>query len=393
MYIIRINMLFVAVVATIISSLFSCDSKEHFTIKGTVSNANGEMLYISNVGVEKTICLDSVKLRGKGSFEFYLPRPECYDFYRLRLGSKGRQITIAIDSVETVVVNTDAIHFADSCKIEGSPESVKIKELEALERALQEQVAYLIKNTSPAIGETRSAIYNLIFDFKRNVCNQYIVPGPNKASAYYTLFLRLNSEPIFDPLHNRFDSKCFSAVATSLNNIYPHATRAMHLYNVALKGMKTTRPNAVQDSLFISESKIKNVSLFDVELPDIDGDTISLTSLKGKVVLLDFTVYGDARISSRNLALRELYSEYKERGFEIYQVSFDADKHFWQVSAENLPWICVHDDNAFSSSYATLYRVEHVPTFFLINRENELVYRDEQVDDLKKTINVLLNNK
>lgn len=393
MYTYRINMLLVAVATTILSTLFSCDSKDSFTIKGTVSNANGKMLYISNIGVDRIVRLDSVKLKKNGTFEFSLPRPECYDFYRLGLGAKGRQITIAIDSVETVVVETDALHFADSCKIIGSLESVKIKELEKLEMALKEQVDYLIENTSPAIGETRSAIYNLIADFKRSICNEYIIPGPNKASAYYALFLRLNGEPIFDPLHNRFDSKCFSAVATSLNNIYPHATRAMHLYNVAVKGIKTTRPNVPKDTLYVSESKIKNVSLFDIELPNIDGDTISLTSLKGKVVLLDFTVYGDARISSRNLELRELYADYKERGFEIYQVSLDGDKHFWQISAENLPWICVHDENSFASSHAMLYRVDHIPTFFLINRENELVYRDEQVDDVRKTIETLLADK
>lgn len=393
MYLFRIRTLLVTVVTTILSTLFSCDSKENFTIKGSVSGADGEMLYITNIGIEKNTCVDSVKLSARGSFEFSLPRPECFDFYRLRLGKKSRQITVAIDSTETVVITANAANFADSCKIEGSPESVKIMELVVLERALQEQVSYLVTNSSPAIGETRSAIYNLISDFKRNICNQYIIPGSNKASAYYALFLRLNGEPIFDPIHNRFDSKCFSAVATSLNNIYPHATRAMHLYNVALKGMKTTRPNTQPDTLFIPESKIMNVSLFDIKLPDIDGDTVTLTSFKDKVVLLDFTIYGDARISSRNLALRELYGKYKERGFEIYQVSFDSDKHFWQISAENLPWVCVHDENAFASSYATLYRVDHIPTFFLINRANELVYRDEQIDDLEKVIESLLAEK
>lgn len=393
MYIPRFGNIFFILAATIISTIFSCDSKDNFTIKGSVAGGKGATIYLSNVGIQKTTVLDSIKLGSNGDFEFKQPRPECYDFYRLQLNRKGRQITIAIDSTETVTVNTDANNFADSCKIEGSEESIKIKELVELENALHKQVAHLIKNSSPAIGETRVAIYQLINEFKHNICNQYIIPGPNKASAYYALYLRLNGEPIFDPLHNRFDSKCFSAVATSLNNTHPHSTRAMQIYNTALKGMKATRPYSAKDTLFIPTSNVTTTGLFDIKLPDIDGDSLSLTSLKGKVVLLDFTIYSDAKIGVRNIELRELYEKYRKQGFEIYQISFDNDKHFWQLSAENLPWMCVHDEEAFASYYATLYRVDKIPTFFLINRENELVYRDEQITDLNKTIEELLNDK
>ncbi|MBR2301227.1 MAG: AhpC/TSA family protein [Bacteroidaceae bacterium] len=393
MFISRLNKHFFIAATSIISLIFSCDSRDNFTIKGEIEGGEGKMLYLSNVGILKTQRLDSVKLGRSGKFEFKQPRPECYDFYRLQLDGKGRQITIAIDSTETVTVRSNAAHFADSCKIEGSPESVKIQEIAALERALQQQVTDIIELNAPEVGETRATLYNLLDEFKRNICSQYIIPAPDKASAYYSLYLRINGQPIFDPLHNRFDSKCFSAVATSLDNRYPHTTRAMQIYNTAIKGMKATRPVTKQDSLFIPESKIKTISLFDVNLPNIDGDSIRLTSLKGKVVLLDFTIYSNAQISVRHIELRELYNRYKEQGFEIYQISYDADKHFWQTAADNLPWVCVRDDAGVVSQYTTLYRVEKIPTFFLINRNNELVWRDEQISDLNKTIEELLKEK
>lgn len=368
----------------------SCSQQETFTIKGNIANGEGHTLYLSHIGTQKSNYIDSAKLGKSGDFKFSYERPECYDFYRLQLDKKGRQITIAIDSTETVTINSDAKSFIDSCHIAGSPQSEKIAELTALEQALQTQVNTLIKNGGPMIGETRKTINTVIDEFKQNICKEFIVPAPHSASAYYALFLNINGTPLFDPLHIRFDSRCYSAVATSLNHHHPHATRAQHLSNLAIKSMRATQP-AKRDTIYIDSSN--TTGLFDIKLPNIDGDSVSLSSLKGKVVMLDFTVYGNAEISARNLELRELYDKYKERGFEIYQISLDGKEHFWKTSASNLPWLCVRDAAGPESYNLTLYRVQRIPTYFLINRANEIVLRDEQVEDINKSIEKLLSER
>lgn len=368
----------------------SCSQQETFTIKGNIANGEGHTLYLSHIGTQKSNYIDSAKLGKSGDFKFSYERPECYDFYRLQLDKRGRQITIAIDSTETVTINSDAKSFIDSCHIAGSPQSEKIAELTALEQALQTQVNTLIKNGGPMIGETRKTINTVIDEFKQNICKEFIVPAPHSASAYYALFLNINGTPLFDPLHIRFDSRCYSAVATSLNHHHPHATRAQHLSNLAIKSMRATQP-AKRDTIYIDSSN--TTGLFDIKLPNIDGDSVSLSSLKGKVVMLDFTVYGNAEISARNLELRELYDKYKERGFEIYQISLDGKEHFWKTSASNLPWLCVRDAAGPESYNLTLYRVQRIPTYFLINRANEIVLRDEQVEDINKSIEKLLSER
>ena len=368
----------------------SCSQQETFTIKGNIANGEGHTLYLSHIGTQKSNYIDSAKLGKSGDFKFSYERPECYDFYRLQLDKKGRQITIAIDSTETVTINSDAKSFIDSCHISGSPQSEKIAELTALEQALQTQVNTLIKNGGPMIGETRKTINTVIDEFKQNICKEFIAPAPHSASAYYALFLNINGRPLFDPLHIRFDSRCYSAVATSLNHHHPHATRAQHLSNLAIKSMRATQP-AKRDTIYIDSSN--TTGLFDIKLPNIDGDSVSLSSLKGKVVMLDFTVYGNAEISARNLELRELYDKYKKRGFEIYQISLDGKEHFWKTSASNLPWLCVRDAAGPESYNLTLYRVQRIPTYFLINRANEIVLRDEQVEDINKSIEKLLSER
>lgn len=379
-------------VATILSlALFACNKEPQFTIEGEIKNAKGKILYLSNIGINGTKRIDSVKLGKNGEFRFKKAQPECYDFYSLQLQDAGRRITIAIDSTETVRVTTDATHFADSCKVDGSPETLRIHELISLEASLEKQVNNLVRNSTPDIADTKETIYNIIGEFKRNIFGQYIAVAPHKASAYYSLFLRINGEPVFRPMSNRFDSQCYAAVANTLYHEHPHATRAIHLYNTARKGLAVTRPATPKDTIDIDNESIEKVGLYNIELPNINGDTISLKSLKGKVVLLDFTIYDNVNISSRNLMLREIYDKYRDRNFEIYQVSFDNNENFWSNSAENLPWICVRDEEGSNSKNILLYNLYELPTFYLINKENELVYRDFQIEDINATIEELLS--
>jgi len=217
----------------------------------------------------------------------------------------------------------------------------------------------------------------------------YIFAAPNTAAAYFALFQKLNDYLIFDPLNSKDDVKCFAAVATSLNNSYPHAVRSKNLYNIVIKGMKNTRAPR-QKTIDIPEDKIAETGIIDISLRDIKGNVRKLTELKGKVVLLDFSVYQTPAGAPHNLMLRELYNKYAGQGLEIYQVSLDADEHFWKTSADNLPWICVRDGNGVYSTNAAVYNVREVPAYFLINRNNELSARGEDVKDLENAIKSLL---
>ena len=103
--------------------------------------------------------------------------------------------------------------------------------------------------------------------------------------------------------------KCFAAVATSLNNSFPHAVRSKNLYNIVIKGMKNTRQPQTK-ALEIPQDKIVETGIIDIALRDVKGNVRKLTDLKGKVVLLDFSVFQSPAGAPHNLMLRELYNEY-----------------------------------------------------------------------------------
>lgn len=367
----------------------ACDEAPKFTIKGSVSEADGKSIYLSHVGIDKNTLIDSVKIKSDGKFEFSSTQPESYDFYRLQLDKKGRAITIAVDSTECIDLTINGKNFADSYVVEGSEESRKIQEISALRNALEKQIDLYVKESGATPDEIRTTIYTITKEFKENIFKQYIMSAPDKASAYYALFLQTNGIYLFNPNINRFDSKCFSAVATALNNRYPESVRAKNMYSIAMKGMQSTRP-VTPDTIEAKESTLSTTGIFDIKLPNINGDSITLSSLKGKVVLLDFITYSDVRTSEHTIALRELYAKYKEQGLEIYQVSMDANTHFWKTSADKLPWICVLDGSSIASTNMLLYRIDKLPSYFLINKANEIVMRDEQINDIHAEIEKLL---
>ena len=371
-------------------TITACSSGPKFQVNGDVSGADGKMLYLEASGLEGIVPLDSVKLKGEGTFSFKQPRPESPEFYRLRIDDKI--INFSVDSIETIQIKAPYVDFSTTYTVEGSENSNKIKELTLKQIRLQKEVDDLLAALrSNRMGHDvfEDSLATLLNNYKEDVKVNYIFAAPNTAAAYFALFQKLNNYLIFDPLNNKDDVKCFAAVATSLNNAFPHAVRSKNLYNIVIKGMKNTRQPQARE-FFRLQEKIVETGIIDIALRDVKGNVRKLTDLKGKVVLLDFSVFQSPAGSPHNLMLRELYNEYAKQGLEIYQVSLDADEHYWKTAADNLPWVCVRDGNGVYSTNVAVYNVRQVPSIFLINRNNELKLRGEDIKDLEAAVKSLL---
>lgn len=372
--------------ALVLVGMSACENGPKFKVQGEVADAENKTIYLEASGLEGIVLLDSVKLKANGNFSLAGARPEIPEFYRLRMD--GKVINFVVDSTETVSIKAEAARFDTDYTIDGAESNQKIKELVLLQAELQQKVDKLSQSKLPA-GIAQTQLATLINEYKNKVKKGYIYEAPNKPYAYFALFQTLGGYMIFDPLANKDDVRCFAAVATSLNNIYPHADRSRNLYNMVIKGLKNTREPR-QENVEIDPSIIKESGIIDIKLKDLKGKERTLTELAGKVVLIDFTIYNNTMSATHNLALRELYNKYHEKGLEIYQISLDADEHFWKTSADNLPWICVRDEKASYSNYIQLYNVTQLPTIFLVDRSNSLNARGENIEDLEAAIQKLL---
>lgn len=378
----------VCTLALMAAMLTSCDNRK-FHIDGTVTEAKDSVLYLENMSLDGPVVVDSVKLDDKGSFSFSEKAPDAPEFYRLRIA--GQIINLSVDSTETIKIKAAYPSMATGYTVEGSAECTTIKELALKQIDLQNRVIAVQNNPNLGYDLTRDSIGRLIEAYKDEIKRNYIYKAPMRASSYFALFQTLGNMLIFNPRESAEDVKAFAAVATSWDTYHPNALRGKNLHNIAIEGMKDVRimrnKMAAQG---IDASKVHVSNIIDISLLDNKGNRRNLTDLKGKVVLLDFHVFGARESTKRIMQMREIYNKYHSRGLEIYQVSLDPDEHFWKTQTAALPWISVRDPQGLQSQNLASYNVTSIPTFFLIDRNNEVKKRDAQITDIDAEINALL---
>ncbi len=366
--------------------LAACDQQEKFTIEGSIEGAADSTLYLENVGLKGIESLDSVRLDAEGKFSFSEVNPTGPEFYILRI--HDQIINISIDSTETVRVKGQYPNLSVRYEVEGSDNCSKIKELALMQQELQRKVIDLGNNRQIAPTIARNTITSLLDAYKKKVISDYIFQGPNSTYAYFALFQTIGQWLIFDPSSNEQDLRAFAAVATSWDTFHPRSPRTKNLHDIVIKNMTDQRIVRAREQASADAPAIVESGIIDLSLRDNKSEQRTLSELKGKVVLLDFHSFTLDDSPQRILMLRELYNKYHGQGLEIYQISLDADEHFWLQKTSQLPWVCVRDGSGES---ARNYLVTAIPEYFLIDRNNQLYKRSSQMSDLEGEIKKLLS--
>lgn len=385
------GLLYTAVLGVAVLSLGSCSEKK-FNINGTITQAKDSVLYLENMSLSGPKAVDSVKLDENGNFEFKQKAPDAPEFYRLRIANQ--MVNLAVDSTESITVKAAYPTMSANYEVSGSEECAKIRDLAYMQLALQRQVTAIANSPALGVQAVEDSVTKVLEVYKNKVKLNYIFKEPMKAYSYYALFQTIvlgNANIlIFNPRSSKDDVKVFAAVATSWDTYFPKAERGLNLHNIAIEGMKNVRIAENNARQTISADKVQVAGVIDIALTDNHGRVRKLTDLKGKVVLLDFQAFAAEGSLKRIMMMREIYNKYHDRGFEIYQVSFDPEEHFWKTKTAALPWVSVWDENGTRSAVLAQYNVQTLPTFFLIDRNNTLQKRDAQIKDLDAEIQALL---
>lgn len=362
-------------------------SGEWFHVEGHITEAEDTMLYLEHLSMDKgAVQIDSVRLDAGGAFDLKGKRPGNPEFYRLRIGTQV--VNLSIDSTETIGIEASLPNMTLGYSVTGSGNCDTIRLLNLKLDTLNRNIRSVAADRSLTLEEREKKIQDLIHTYKQEVKLQYVQNRYDKASSYYALFQMTDGGMVFNPVSDASDVTWFSALANSWEMLYPGTLRTENLKNIALQGHRNTRRRTIE--INIDDEKVSETGIIDMGFPDSRGQERRLSDLRGKVVLLDFVAYGLQGMPERTLALRELYGKYHDRGLEIYQVGLDESEHYWKTMSERLPWVCVHCQEGMENDMLKIYNVGVLPTWFLIDRELNLVGRMELTDNLEDEIKKLL---
>ena len=362
--------------------LASCNRSGKFSISGNITDANGEMLYFEKNGLLKDSLIDSVKLNANGNFKFKTKSPKYPELYRLKV--KDQKLILGVDSIENILVKGSAKQLINA-KITNSQQSNQIQNLRKKVLALQLDFDKIGKEPNAQKKVALRDTFQTHLDFHRREVLDMILNNPLSMASYFSLYQQISDNFIFNP-YEKEDLKYYRAVATSFQTKMPEYERTKNIYNLVLSAIKENRK--ARQQVDWSKLEVNEISGFvDIELKDKNGYPQKLSTFSGKPILLDFFAYESEARVEHTFELRDLHKKYSSQGLQIFQVSIDQNKMFWQKNVSNVPWTAVFDE---TGNTAQLYNIRQIPTLFLIDKKGTIIGRYTSMSALKADLSKAL---
>ena len=358
--------------ASLIAFMASCQGNKSatngdngFTIQGKLNNATaGSDIYLFELDKQQFVPRDTVKITENGTFNFDGETAEP-SFYRVTVDQRDGVILVLAKGTD-VKLEADAKNLNLSSKIEGSEDSNLFQELnkmvnekQAKEMELQQRFVQANSEGNTAEVEKIRAEFKTLQDNLKN----FLAKHPaSVVSTFGTLTL-------IDPMND-------FAFADSMSTLYsknlPNSKYTKEL-DERLKGMRSTAVGQRAP---------------EITLPTPDGGSASLSSLRGKYVLIDFWASWCGPCRKENPNVVRMYNEYKDKGFEIFGVSLDQNRDKWlkAIADDKLTWPHVSDLKGWESAAAGLYNITAIPQTLLLDKEGRIIAKNLRGKDLENKL-------
>lgn len=358
------------------ASLCGCQSSK-LKITGRFVGSEEKTVYLERASQPQQT-LDSARLDDAGSFRIEIKGAgRAAELYNLVCN--GERIPLLLSGGDRVEI-TALGNVTRNYTVEGSDESELLRTFYQPYAEGIRKLDNLASAYARTTGEQQQeALQSYSDEFRRIKRDQlrFIIENKGSLAAVYALYQRLPGDPYL--FNGESDVVYYRTVAEALHESYPESAFLKSLEN-DIEKMEARRQVL---------ANVRESGYPDLELTDMYGKKIKLSSLEGKMILLDFWSAELGNSNAINADLKEIYAHFAERGFEIYQVAVDQSKPIWinAVQEQNLPWISVSDLQGRNSIACRLYNVEKLPTNFLIDRSGSIVGRDLHGKELVQKLN------
>lgn len=338
-------------------AMYSCTTAEQtgLPVTGKViggsDNQQVSLIKLVEGGFEP---VDSVIVPANGSFDFLIANPNP-DFYRLEVSGSQVINVIITGQEESITVDFDLNNPLKS-SITGSVAAKYMQQLDSTARKMNSDVQLLNQEALQArnSGDTEELqgiteqYYYLMGRHNENIKGIIQDAYPTLTSLYGLEYLEFEQEFSF---------------ADSVVNLYRNDFASHPLASSFIERVDGMRALAV------------GAQAPEISLPGPDGEIVSLSSLRGKYVLIDFWAAWCRPCRMENPNVVRMYNEYKDENFEIFGVSLDRTKDAWLQAIEDdgLKWKHASDLKYFNSEAARSYQINAIPATYLIDPEGKIV--------------------
>lgn len=362
----------------------SCSNKDGVTVKVNVVSHEKSVLYFSKVEFKKSTIIDSVKIsEGESTKKFKVKQGLEPEFYTISIRNGGT-ITLLAEQGEIIEAKFNSKAMLDYT-VTGSVGSSKVQTLAvafAKSKIKIDELSSKYVKTESEIEKTQlEAEFQQILNAQKEFNLKFIKENPMSKASVMAIYQKYNDNLFV--FNNSADLLTLKTVASAWRALYPESDYTKGMIDEIKRIEKNIANTQLQQ--LISQSEI---SIPELNIPNKNGINIKLSSLKGKVVLLDFWITSNTNSLLDNRELLEIYKQYKGKGFEIYQVALDANRDEWITAVEsaNLPWISVCEGNTNGSQAAMLYNIQQIPANYLIGKNHEIIGKNLYGNNLKKAL-------
>jgi thiol-disulfide isomerase/thioredoxin len=381
----RISRVLIITAAILVSA---CKKEEKgFTVSGKLEHNRSDMIYLKEMTSRELLPLDSCKLDSSGTFQLHGASPESRFF--AVYARPGDYVYLLAETGDQITLNGDARNLAGSYRVEGSEDSRLIRELTTQQSRTLEKIRDLSKIfndslESPRFSDIKAELdssYKEAINAQRQFTFRFIEENLNSQASLMALYQQMGPRSYL--LEPNKDFRYFAMVDSSLNMLYPESDAVIDLHRQVDELRQQKQMEAMNAAKFGIGKEAPEIAL-----PSPSGDTILLSSLRGKIVLLDFWASWCAPCRSENPNLVANYKKYRDKGFEIYQVSLDRTKAAWikGIEDDKLDWIHVSDLQYWNSVVVPVYNIQGIPMNFLLDRDGKILAQNLRGEELGKKL-------
>ncbi|TAN02097.1 MAG: AhpC/TSA family protein [Chitinophagaceae bacterium] len=342
-----------------------------YTLKGDLTNLKDSVLYLAQQGNSMMPKMDTIRVKdGKFTFTGKAEKPV---FAQIITADQRSGFPLFLEA-GTIHITGNADSMAvGKIKVTGTPDNDDLHQL----MDIQQPFIHAMMGLQSAFMQAKMSNDSDAITHIQNSADSI----QNAATVKIQSFIKNNPKSLVSAfaLQNMMDDLDDS----TLNQLY------------------SSLDTAVQHSVFgepigtklASERKTAVGQMApDFTMNDTTGNPVSLSSFRGKYVLVDFWASWCGPCRAENPNVVKAYNEYKGKNFTILGVSLDKTKDAWEkaIKDDHLAWNQVSDLQYWDNAAAKLYGVQAIPANFLIGPDGKIVAKNLRGDALENELSKIL---